>query len=90
MCSGISAIALSFAGDADLLPAALAILANIHAKGVLHGDLRPENFLINEADIGKGGTKTVIIFDFSHCSFSMGREDQSKEVDEMKALFESL
>lgn len=90
VCSGLTAIALYFAGDADLLPAALAILANIHTRGVIHGDLRPENFLVNEADIGKGGAKTVVIFDFSHSSFDMGSEAQGKECDEMKVLFESL
>ncbi len=31
LCSGISAVALLLAGDADLLPAALAVLANIQA-----------------------------------------------------------
>ena len=90
LCFGISAIAFLFAGDEDLLPAALAILANIHAKGVIHGDLREENFLINEADVGKGGAKTVVLFDFSHCSFNVGEEDQGKEVDEMKVLSKSL
>lgn len=84
------AICLLLAGDEDLLPAALAILAKIHAKGVIHGDLNPECFLVNEADVGKGAAKNVVLIHFSHCSFNVGKEDQGKEIAEMKALFESL
>lgn len=79
-----------FAGDAELLPAALAILANIHAKGVIHGDLREDNFLVNEAGIAMGGAKTVMLFDFSHSSFDTDMDAQGDEVDEMIDLFKSL
>ncbi|CAL8462640.1 g2173 [Coccomyxa elongata] len=68
-------------GDADLLPAALAILANVHARGVIHGDLREENFLVNEAGIAMGGAKTIMLFDFSHSSIDSDKEAQADEVD---------
>lgn len=77
-------------GDADLLPAALAILANVHARGIIHGDLREENFLVNEAGIAMGGAKTIMLFDFSHSSIDSDKEAQAYEVDEMVDLFESL
>ncbi|BDA46513.1 hypothetical protein COCOBI_08-6070 [Coccomyxa sp. Obi] len=77
-------------GDEDLLPAALAILANIHAKGVIHGDLREDNFLVNEAGVAMGGTKTIVLIDFSHASLNPDKKAQDDEIDEMKDLFEYL
>lgn len=77
-------------GDADLLPAALAILANIHERGVMHGDLRPEKFLVNEAGIAMGGAKSIVLFDFSHSTFDMDNEAQRAEVADMEKLFKFL
>ncbi len=73
-----------------MLPAALAILEHIHAKGVIHGDLKESNFLVDEPCIATGGAKTIMLIDFSHSRFDTDKDAQDEEVEEMLYLFDYL
>ncbi|CAL8471202.1 g10744 [Coccomyxa elongata] len=77
-------------GDAELLPA-LAILEQIHIRGVIHGDLRAENFVVMEPDIAKGlAHKSIFLLDFSHATFDRRQETQCCEICNLQSLFQSL
>ncbi|CAL8471175.1 g10717 [Coccomyxa elongata] len=77
-------------GDSELLPTALAILNQVHSKGIIHGDLRPPNFIVNELDTVQGVQKTIFLLDFSHCDFDASEEAQHSEVCNLKRLFEAM
>ncbi len=76
-----------FAGDTQLLPAAVAILEQIHKEGVIHGDLRPENFMVR-ADVP--ADKPIFILDFSHSQIDRSQEAQLSEMCNLQILFQSL
>ncbi|BDA48478.1 hypothetical protein COCOBI_12-1570 [Coccomyxa sp. Obi] len=77
-------------GDSELLPEALAILSQVHAKGIIHQDLRRENFIVNELDTPQGVQKTLFLLDFSNCEFNADEEAQRRELCDLKRLFEAL
>ena len=71
------------AGDSELFSDAKAILQRIHAKGVIHGDLRERNFVVME----QGSKRSIWLLDFSHCHFSSATNDQESELFELDDLF---
>ncbi|KAK9901318.1 hypothetical protein WJX75_006159 [Coccomyxa subellipsoidea] len=73
-------------GDQDLLPAARDILQRVHAKGVIHGDLREANFVVTQ----HGSTRDIYLIDFSHCSFTFDRSAQERKLEDLDDLFENL
>ncbi|KAK9902748.1 hypothetical protein WJX75_004828 [Coccomyxa subellipsoidea] len=73
-------------GDRDLLPTARAIVQRIHAKGIIHGDLRKENFVVMQ----RGSERSISLIDFSHCRFTTDASAQWLELWELERLFDAL
>jgi serine/threonine protein kinase len=59
-------------------------LRALHNRGVLHGDLRPENIILTDADSGQNG---VCLLDFASSSRSTAVDLQQAEELELAGLF---
>jgi tRNA A-37 threonylcarbamoyl transferase component Bud32 len=58
----------------------------IHAKGVVHGDLRKENFVV----LDRSSERSISLIDFSHCRFTTDASAQWLELCELERLFDAL
>ena len=56
----------------------------IHARGVLHGDVRPENILVRESD------QSVVLIDFEMSEVMASRKALMSEMRAVKALLSSF
>lgn len=88
---------LGDAGDEELFQQALDIVQQLHQRGVIHGDLDPQNFIIcarepkhcptNTAEGAKG---ELMIIDFGCSSFSSKQRERAEEIKSLKEMFADL
>ncbi|KAG9062573.1 hypothetical protein KI688_005488 [Linnemannia hyalina] len=57
-------------------------LSAIHRLGVLHGDIRPQNILV-ERD---GSIKRFVLIDFGRCEFTTNRKKLQQEADSLNSV----
>ncbi len=69
--------------DHHLLPAALAALASVHSRRVMHGDLRRSNILVG----GTADQQNVVLIDFGLAVASATPAQLQAEVQQMTQLF---
>ena len=84
--TGSSRVFERLAGDEYLYPAALAILHKVHSRGVIHGDVRYQNFVVSP----QGSLPAIWLLDFSHCVLSHDEEKQQDDLNELHDLFTNL
>ena len=63
--------------------AAVAALAELHRAGVLHGDIFPANFMVEERP---GQAPRVTVVDLERSQFSEDQEAFVREMEDLKAM----
>lgn len=73
--------------DGHLLPQLQLALQAVHNLGVLHGDLRNQNILVEEGDppLG-GGRQKVWLIDFGNSSVNATQVEKDGEMSELSLL----
>lgn len=74
---------LACAGDQDLACQAQQVLSKVHARGVLHGDLNVDNFMVVE----HGPSPQLFLLDFSNGEVL---QDADRQAEEMECLEQTL
>lgn len=76
--------------DAHLLPQLQSSLKAVHEAGVVHGDLRPSNIIVEELHgLDAGREQRVWIIDFGHAELDATRKLKDDEMQGLMTLFSS-
>ena len=76
--------------DAHLLPQLQQSLKAVHEAGVVHGDLRPSNILVEELHgVEAGWKQRVWIIDFGHAVLDAVQKLKDDEMQDLILLFSS-
>jgi serine/threonine protein kinase len=76
--------------DEEVCSGARAALSRLHARGVLHGDVRLENFVaVPSSSAGSGSRWRVVVLDFDSACLNASAADMREEVVELKRQLRS-
>jgi tRNA A-37 threonylcarbamoyl transferase component Bud32 len=74
----------------EVCSGARAALSRLHACGVLHGDVRLNNFMaVPTSSVGNGSRWRVVVLDFDRAYLNASAADMRKEMSELKRQLRS-